>query len=106
MAFSDEKAVQLNYLQDEISAEWQAQQFALLLLLPDDVIIETRQIDLVGAAILTLVEEEQIDIRRQNFELYNRIYLDSYADAICGCGSTAVIKLGAGSLCQSCGNFI
>ena len=105
MAFSDEKAVQLNHLQDEESAEWQAQNFALILLLSDEVIIETRNFDLQAASIVTSVEESQIEQRRLQFELQNRVYLDCFVDTKCECGDSAIIRLGASALCKSCGKL-
>lgn len=106
MAFSASKAVQLNFLDAEESAERQAQDFALLLLLPDEVVIGTRNMALETASIVTLVEPRLIEERRMDFEVQNRIYLSCYVDNKCPCGSEAVAKLGGGLICKSCGEFI
>lgn len=106
MAFSADKAVQLNYLEPEDSAERQAQDFALLLLLPDDVIIATRNMTKESASIVTLVEPKLIEERRRDFEVHNRVYLSSYTDLMCSCGNKSVVRLGSSMLCKSCGGPI
>ena len=103
MAFSDDKAVQLNYLQDEQSAEWQAHNFALLLLLPDEVIIDTRNLEPVTASIVIVLESKFISDRRFDYETQNKVSLEAYTGDQCQCGSLSVIQLAASTKCKTCG---
>ncbi len=105
MAFSADKAVQLGFLEDEDSAEWQAQKFASLLLLPDEIIVSTRKLDPEVASIVTLVEPEVLTERRVDYEIQNRVALDHLVECQCECGNLSVIKFGAGSLCGRCGSI-
>lgn len=105
MAFSEDKAVQLNFLQAEESAERQAQDFALLLLLPDEVIVATRNMSVEVASIITSVEPRLVEERRKDFEIQNRVFLSSYVDRKCPCGIETTVVFGATPPCPSCGDF-
>ena len=105
MAFSEDEAVQLNFLQAEESAERQAQDFALLLLLPDDVIVGTRNMSAEVASIITSVEPHLVEERRKDFEIQNRVFLRSYIDRKCPCGTETTVVFGAAAPCPSCGDF-
>lgn len=103
MSFSDDKAVQLHYLPDQQSAEWQANTFALTLLLPDQVIFDTRNLDLDTASIVTLVASELIDDRRYEYEMQHRVSLETFTGDQCDCGSFLVLQLLALTMCKACG---
>lgn len=103
MAFSDEKGVRLNYLQPEESAEWQAHNFALLLLVTDEVLVETRNLLVQAASIVTLVEPRFIQDRRFEYELRNKVTLETFTGDQCECGSLSVLRLSTSTWCKSCG---
>lgn len=104
MAFSDDKAVKLNFLQEPESAESQAHHFALYLLFPDSVVARTRSLDDSAASNVVLLGQEWIAARRIEYETLHKVSLQIYTGDQCGeCGGFSVLQLANATRCKTCG---
>lgn len=104
MAFSDDKAVKLNFLQEQESAESQAHQFALYLLFPDPIVVQTKHLDDDSAALVVLLDREWIAVRRMEYETFHKVSLQNYTGDQCEeCGGFSVLQLANTTKCRTCG---
>jgi hypothetical protein len=105
MAFSDDNAVKLNFLQEPESAESQAHHFALYLLFPDAVVAQTKRLDVDTAALVVLLDPEWIAARRTEYETDHKVSLQNYTGDQCeDCGGFSVLQLANATKCETCGS--
>jgi Zn-dependent peptidase ImmA (M78 family) len=104
VAFSDEKAAQLVYLQDEDSGEWQANIFADYFLVPDYVAIRLKLSDVIaGLCVVT----DDLAARRLRELALTKQALSPYLGDMCGeCWNFTMLPNGAGIECETCGSTI
>jgi hypothetical protein len=99
VAFSDEEAAQLKYLQDEESGEWQANTFAGFFLVPDYVALKLADADIIaGLCVVTneLAQKRLVDARNAK-----TVVVPSYEGAICSeCGNFTLVRNGACMKCE------
>ncbi|UVO34016.1 ImmA/IrrE family metallo-endopeptidase [Bradyrhizobium arachidis] len=103
VAFSEEEAALLSYVQNEESAEWQAHVFAALFLVPDHIAIKFNDADLIaGLCVVTdsLAASCLDDARNAKF-----ILTPSYEGEMCpGCGNFTLTRDGIYLKCDTCGS--
>jgi hypothetical protein len=102
VAFSDERAAQLVYIQDEESGEWQANMFADLFLVPDYVAIRLKEPDLVaGLCVVT----DRLAVRRvQEASSAKDVITPPYTGEVCSkCWNFTLLPNGSGTECETCG---
>lgn len=103
VAFSDEKAAQLVYIQNEESAEWQANKFADLFLAPDFVARKLNVPDLVAG--LCVVSDELAARQIQEAQSAKEI-VSPYTSEVCGnCGNFTVLRNGSSLNCDTCDKY-
>ena len=102
VAFSDEKAAQLNFVQDEESGEWQANVFADYFLVPDHVAVKLRVPDIIAG--LCVVADDVADRRLREALSAKKILHPSYAgDACSNCSNFTLVRDGCITRCDTCG---
>jgi predicted metalloprotease len=102
VAFSDEEAAQLKYLQDEESGEWQANVFAGYFLAPDHIALKLQDADvLAGLCVIT----DELAAKRLNEAKNSKMKLNpTYEGEMCGwCGSFTLARNGNTTNCDTCG---
>jgi hypothetical protein len=100
VAFSDEKAAQLVYIQNEESGEWQANKFADLFLVPDFVARKLKLPDLVaGLCVVT----DDLAARQIREAQSARMIVSPYLGEICSiCCNLTVLPNGSTLTCDTC----
>lgn len=102
VAFSDEEAAQLKYLQDEESGEWQANVFAGLFLVPDHVALKLMDSDVIAG--LCVVTDELAKKRLVDAKNAKTVVQPSYTGDMCSnCGSFTLLCRGIVTKCDTCG---
>ncbi|MDI1266378.1 MAG: ImmA/IrrE family metallo-endopeptidase [bacterium] len=103
VAFSDEKAAQLVYVQNEESGEWQANTFADLFLVPDFVARKLKLVDLVaGLCVVT----DELAARQILAAQSAKAIVSPYSSDICGtCWNLTVLSNGATLTCDTCDQY-
>jgi predicted metalloprotease len=102
VAFSDEEAAQLKYLQDEESGEWQANVFAGYFLAPDHVALKLQDADvLAGLCVIT----DELAAKRLKEAKNGKVKLNpTYEGEMCGwCGNFTLARNGNTTNCDTCG---
>jgi IrrE N-terminal-like domain len=103
VAFSDDKAAQLNFVQDEESAEWQANIFADYFLVPDHIAIKLRESVLIAG--LCVVADEVAARRLHAAASAKCVLMPPYEGEMCaGCGNFTVVRSGNSTRCDTCGS--
>jgi hypothetical protein len=103
VAFSDDKAAQLKYVQDEESGEWQANIFADYFLVPDHVAIKLREPDLIAG--LCVVTGEVAARRLRDANHAKSVLTPPYEGEMCsGCGNFTLVRNGTRMKCDTCGS--
>jgi IrrE N-terminal-like domain len=102
VAFSDEKAAQLVYVQDEESGEWQANIFADFFLVPDYIAIKLKDPDLIaGLCVVT----DHLAVRRvREATSAKDVITPPYEGEMCSkCWNFTLLQNGSGTECETCG---
>jgi hypothetical protein len=103
VAFSDDKAAQLKYVQDEESGEWQANTFADHLLVPDHVARKLKEPDVIAG--LCVVDDCVAERRSRDAASVKIILAPSYEGDMCGtCGSFTLLRNDCSMRCDTCGS--
>jgi len=103
VAFSEEEAALLNYVQNEESAEWQAHVFAALFLVPDHVAIKFNDADLIAG--LCVVTDSLAANCLNDARNAKSILTPSYEGEMCpGCGNFTLMRDGIYIKCDTCGS--
>ncbi|MDN3273474.1 ImmA/IrrE family metallo-endopeptidase [Frankia sp. RB7] len=103
VAFSEEEAALLNYVQNEESAEWQAHVFAALFLVPDHVALRLNDADLIAG--LCVVSDRLAADCLSEAKNAKSIVPPRYEGEICwACGNLTLIPSGADLKCDTCGS--
>jgi hypothetical protein len=101
LAFSDEEAAQLKYLENIESAEWQANVFADYFLVPDHIALKLHDTDVVaGLCVVT----DDLAKRRLKDAKNSRVVLNpTYVGEMCSeCGNFTLTLNGALIKCDTC----
>jgi IrrE N-terminal-like domain len=102
VAFSDEEAAQLAYLQDEESGEWQANIFASHFLVPDHIALRLGDVDVIAG--LCVVTDELAAKRLKEAREAKKIVTPCYEGDMCSeCGSFTLLRVGSSTKCDTCG---
>ncbi len=102
-AFSDEEAAQLKYLQDEESAEWQANVFAGYFLAPDHIALKLRDADVIAG--LCVITDELAARRLTEAKNSKAVLSPTYEGEMCGeCGNFRMVRNGTCMKCDTCGS--
>jgi IrrE N-terminal-like domain len=102
VAFSDDKAAQLKYVQDEESGEWQANTFADHFLVPNHVARKLKESDLVAG--LCVVDDSVAERRIRDLATVKTILAPSYEGEMCSeCGNFTLLRNGCSMNCDTCG---
>jgi hypothetical protein len=102
-AFADEKAAQLNYIQDEESGEWQANMFADYFLVPDHVAIKLGEPDLIAG--LCVVADDVAARRTREAASAKSVLTPPYEGEMCGeCCNFTLLRNGTSLKCDTCGS--
>jgi hypothetical protein len=103
VAFSDDKAAQLKYLQNEESGEWQANIFADYFLVPDHIAIKLREPDLITG--LCVVTDDLAERRLRDAKATKRVLTPRYEGEMCSkCGNFTLVRNGTCMKCDTCGS--
>jgi IrrE N-terminal-like domain len=103
VAFSDGKAAQLNFVQDEESGEWQANIFADYFLVPDHVAIKLKDPDVIVG--LCVVTDDLASRRLRESISAKKILVPSYEGDMCAkCTQFTLVREGCWTRCDTCGN--
>jgi IrrE N-terminal-like domain len=103
VAFSDEKAAQLSYVQDEESGEWQANTFADHFLVPDNVAYKLKERDVIAG--LCVVDDSVAERRLRDLASVKKVLAPSYEGEMCGmCGNFTLVRNGCSIRCDTCGS--
>lgn len=103
VAFSEEEAALLNYVQNEESAEWQAHVFAALFLVPDHLALRLNDADLIAG--LCVVTDSLAANCLNEAKNVKSIVTPRYEGEICSaCGNFTLTPNGAGLQCDTCGS--
>lgn len=103
VAFSDDKAAQLNYVQDEESGEWQANTFADHFLVPDHVARKLKARDIIAG--LCVVDDSVAERRLRDLGSVKEVLAPSYEGEMCGmCGNFTLVRNGCSIRCDACGS--
>lgn len=103
VAFSEEEAALINYVQNEESAEWQAHVFAALFLVPDHLAIKLNDTDLIAG--LCVVTDRLAADRLSDAKNAKSILTPSYEGEMCaGCGNFTLMRNGNYMTCDMCGS--
>jgi hypothetical protein len=103
VAFSDDKAAQLNYIQDEESGEWQANTFADCFLVPDHIVCKLKERDLIAG--LCVVDDGVAERRIRESSSAKSILAPAYEGEMCSiCGNFALLRNGCSVRCDTCGS--
>ncbi len=104
VAFSDEKSAQLNFVQNEESAEWQANIFADYFLVPDHIAIKLRDADVIAG--LCVVEDKLAKRRAEEARSAKATIMPEYEGEMCGeCGNFTLVRNGTCLKCDTCGGI-
>jgi hypothetical protein len=102
VAFSDDEAAQLSYLDNEESGEWQANVFAGYFLAPDHVVLKLRDPDLIAG--LCVISDELALKRYTEAKNTKKILDRRYEGDMCGgCGTFTLVRNGCTTTCDTCG---
>ncbi|WP_315826844.1 MULTISPECIES: ImmA/IrrE family metallo-endopeptidase [unclassified Bradyrhizobium] len=102
VAFSDEEAARLKYVQKEESGEWQAHTFAELFLVPDHVALKLADADLIAG--LCVVSDDLGKRRLTQAKSEKTTIAPQYEGDPCGeCGSFSLLRNGPARICDTCG---
>jgi predicted metalloprotease len=102
VAFSDEEAAQLKYLQDEESGEWQANVFAGYFLAPDHIALKLQDADVLAG--LCVITDELAAKRLSEAKNSKAILNPTYEGEMCGgCGNFTLARNGNTTKCDTCG---
>ena len=103
VAFSDDKAAQLKYVQDEESGEWQANTFADCFLVPDHVAIKLGEPDLTAGLCVVADDVAARRLREANSE--KCVLMPQYEGEMCSeCGQFSLVRNGTCMKCDTCGS--
>jgi Zn-dependent peptidase ImmA (M78 family) len=103
VAFSDEDAAQLKYLQDEESGEWQANVFAGYFLAPDHVALKLQDADVLAG--LCVITDELAKRRLTDAKNSKAVLTPSYEGEMCSeCGNFTLVRNGTCMKCDTCGS--
>ncbi|TQF28596.1 ImmA/IrrE family metallo-endopeptidase [Bradyrhizobium sp. UNPA324] len=103
VAFSEEEAALLNYVQNEESAEWQAHVFAALFLVPDHIALRLNDADLIAG--LCVVTDRLAASCLDDAKNAKLIATPRYEGEMCsGCGNFTLLRDGIGMKCDTCGS--
>jgi hypothetical protein len=102
VAFSDEDAAQLKYLQDEESGEWQANVFAGYFLAPDHLALKLHDPDVIAG--LCVITDELAAKRLTEAKNSKAVLNPTYEGEMCGqCGNFTLVRDGTNMKCDTCG---
>lgn len=104
IAYSETKAAQLRFVQDEESAEWQANMFADYFLVPDFIALKLRDGDLIEG--LCVVDSSLAERRLQDAQSARMILKPDYEGEMCSeCGNFTLVRNGTCMKCDTCGSL-
>jgi hypothetical protein len=102
VAFSDEQAAQLKYLQDEESGEWQANMFAGYFLAPDHIALKLQDADILAG--LCVISDDLAAKRLSEAKNRKTVLNPTYEGEMCGeCGNFTLARNGNTTTCDTCG---
>ena len=102
VAFSDDEAAQLRYLQNEESGEWQANIFAAYFLVPDHVARKLADADVIAG--LCVVTDDLAKKRLTEARSAKTIVTPPYTGDMCTeCGSFTLLHIDMSTKCDTCG---
>lgn len=102
VAFSDNDAAQLRYLQNEESGEWQANTFAGCFLAPDHVVLKLVDADLIAGL---CVISDALALKRYTEARNTKklLFRPCEVDMCTGCGNFTLVRNGNTMTCDGCG---
>jgi hypothetical protein len=102
LAFSDEDAAQLKYLQDEESGEWQANIFAGYFLAPDHIVLKLQDVDVIAG--LCVITDDLAARRLSDAKNSKAVLTPIYEGEMCGtCGELTLVRESIYLRCDTCG---
>jgi hypothetical protein len=102
VAFSEDKAAQLKYLQNEESSEWQANMFAGFFLVPDHVALKLADADVIAG--LCVVADELAKNRLADAKNAKSVVAPPYTGEMCPkCQGFTLLRAGISTKCDACG---
>lgn len=103
VAFSEEEAALLTYVQNEESAEWQAHVFAALLLVPDHLALRLNDADLIAG--LCVVTDRLAASCLTDAKNSRSVVTPQYEGDMCWkCGNFTLVRDRIGLTCDTCGS--
>ncbi len=102
VAFSDDEAAQLAYLDNEESSEWQANVFAGYFLAPDHIVLKLRDTDVIAG--LCVISDELALKRYTEAKNTKEVLHQKYEGDMCNdCSNFTLIRNGCTTTCDTCG---
>ncbi|SRR6266581_2784095 len=102
VAFSDDEAAQLAYLDNEESGEWQANVFAGYFLAPDHVVLKLGDADVIAG--LCVISDELALKRYTEAKNTKEVLHQKYEGDMCNeCSNFTLIRNGCTTTCDTCG---
>jgi hypothetical protein len=103
VAFSDDEAAQLGYLDDEESGEWQANIFAGHFLAPDHVVLKLCDTDLIAG--LCVISDDLAVKRYTEAKNAKKVLHQKYDGDMCAeCSNFTLVRSGYKTTCDTCGH--
>jgi len=103
VAFSEEEAALLIYVQNEESAEWQAHVFAALFLVPDHIALRLNDADLIAG--LCVVTDRLAADCLSDAKNTKSVISPRYEGEMCSeCGNFTLVRNGTCMKCDTCGS--
>jgi hypothetical protein len=103
VAFSDDEAAKLGYLDDEESGEWQANVFAGYFLAPDHVVLKLCDTDVIAG--LCVISDGLAAKRYKEAKNAKKILQQNYEGDMCAqCNNFTLVRNGCTTICDTCGH--